>query len=155
VLLALPFCALLAIVTVTDLDRRVIPNRALAAAGATAVAVAAASDPASVPERLAAAALGGGALLPIALARPDGLGMGDVKLVAVIGLYLGAAAAVAVLVAFAGGTVAGAVLLVRAGAAARRHPLPFAPFLAAGGLVGLLFGDSLVHWYVTSMLGGG
>jgi leader peptidase (prepilin peptidase) / N-methyltransferase len=153
VLLALPFCALLAIVTITDLDRRVIPNRALAAAAATALAMATASDPASLPERLAAAALGGGTLLPIALARPDGLGMGDVKLVAVIGLYLGAAAAVAVVVAFAGGALAGAALVVRAGAAARRRPLPFAPFLAAGGLVGLLFGDSLVRWYATSMLG--
>jgi prepilin signal peptidase PulO-like enzyme (type II secretory pathway) len=153
VLLALPFCALLAIVTVTDLARRVIPNRALATAAAVAVAVAMATDPASLPERIAAAALGGGALLPIALARPDGLGMGDVKLVVVIGLYLGAAAAVAVLVAFAGGTLAGAVLLVRAGVTARRRPFPFAPFLAAGGLVGLLFGDSLVRWYVTSMLG--
>jgi leader peptidase (prepilin peptidase)/N-methyltransferase len=153
VLLALPFCALLAIVTITDLDRRVVPNRALAAAAATAVAVAAASDPASLPERVAAAALGGGALLPIALARPDGLGMGDVKLVAVIGLYLGAAAAVAVFVAFAGGTLAGAVLVVRDGAAARRRPLPFAPFLAAGGLVGLLFGDSLVGWYAMSTFG--
>jgi leader peptidase (prepilin peptidase) / N-methyltransferase len=153
VLLALPFCALLAIVTITDLDRRVISNRTLAAAAATAVALATMSDPASLPERLAAAALGGGALAPIALARPDALGMGDVKLVAVIGLYLGAAAAVAVIVAFAGGTLAGAALVVRDGAAARRRALPFAPFLAAGGLVGLLFGDALVRWYATGIFG--
>ena len=150
-LLGLPFCALLAIVTATDLHRRVIPNRALAGGAATAVALAAASDAASLPERLVAAALGGAALLPIALFRPNGLGMGDVKLVAVIGLFLGAAAAVAVFVAFAGGALAGAVLVAREGNAARRHPLPFAPFLAAGGLVGLLAGEPIVHWYATSM----
>jgi prepilin signal peptidase PulO-like enzyme (type II secretory pathway) len=154
VLAAVPLCALLAIVTVTDLDRRVVPNRALAIGAVAAIAAAALGDPPGLGERLAAAALGGGCLLPIALARPEGLGIGDVKLVAVIGLFLGAATAVAVIVAFAAGALAGAVLLIRDGAVARTRSIPFAPFLAGGGVVGLGTGGPVVHWYVTSMFGG-
>ena len=137
--MGLSLCALLAIVTVTDLDRRVIPNRVLAVGAASAIVI--------------AALVGGGVLVPLALAYPDGLGMGDVKLVAVIGLFLGPATAVAVLVAFAAGGLAGAMLIARDGAIARKRSLPFAPFLAAGGLVALWAGDPIVHWYVTSMVG--
>src|SRR3954452_1955767 len=150
VLLGLCLCALLAIVTVTDLDRRVIPNRVLVVAAASAIAIAALGERSSLAERLVAALVGGGLLLPLALAYPDGLGMGDVKLVAVIGLFLGPATAAAVLVAFAAGGLTGAVLIARDGAAARKRSLPFAPFLAAGSLVALWAGDPVVHWYVTS-----
>ena len=150
-LLALALCATLAVVTATDLARREIPNRVLAAATATALAIAAATAPATLPGRSLAAALGGGALLPVALARPEGLGMGDVKLVAVIGLYLGPALAVAVPVAFALGAVVGAVLVVRDGLAARHRALPFAPFLAAGGVVGVAAGNPIIHWYAARM----
>jgi leader peptidase (prepilin peptidase)/N-methyltransferase len=119
-----------------------------------AIAIAAVSDPASIPERLMAALVAGGILFLIALAYPRGLGMGDVKLVAVMGLFLGSAVAPAVLVGFATGAVAGAFLLARHGAAARKRAVPFGPFLAVGGLVGLWAGDAIVHWYVTSFFGG-
>src|SRR5438094_371770 len=82
----------------------------------------------------------GGALFLIALAYPRGLGMGDAKLVAVMGLFLGAAVAPAVLVGFATGAVVGAILIARHGAAARKQAVPFGPFLALGGLVGLWAG---------------
>jgi len=153
VLLDVSFCALLAVVTVTDLERRVIPNRALAVAAVAAIAIVAVGDPAALPERLIAAFAGGGSLLMLALARPHGLGMGDAKLVATMGLFLGRTSVVAVLVAFAGGALAGAMLIVRDGAAARTRSLPFAPFLAAGGLVGLCAGGEILHWYAASMIG--
>ena len=87
--LGLTFCALLVVVTLTDLERRVIPNGVLVAGAVAAVAIAAIGDPSSLPDRAIAAAAAGGFLLLVALVYPRGMGMGDVKLAAVMGLYLG------------------------------------------------------------------
>jgi leader peptidase (prepilin peptidase) / N-methyltransferase len=146
------FCALLAIVTVTDLERRIIPNRVLAAGAVVALAIVAWADPTGLPERLGAAAAAGGALLAVSFAFPHGLGMGDAKLVAVMGLYLGWAVAPAALVGFGSGALAGAALIARHGSAARNRAIPLAPFLALGGLVGLSAGPAIVRWYLTSLL---
>jgi leader peptidase (prepilin peptidase)/N-methyltransferase len=150
----LALCAMLVVVTVTDLERRVIPNKVLLAGAVAALAIAAVSDPASIPERLAAAAIAGGVLFLIALAYPRGLGMGDAKLVAVMGLFLGKAVAPAVLVGFGAGALVGLAMIARQGATARKRAIPFGPFLALGGLIGLWAGDAIVHWYVTSFFGG-
>jgi leader peptidase (prepilin peptidase) / N-methyltransferase len=39
-------------------------------------------------------------------------------------------------------------MIAREGAAARKKAIPFGPFLALGGVVGLLAGDQLVSWYL-------
>ena len=41
------------------------------------------------------------------------------------------------------------VLFARHGAAARKMAIPFAPFLALGGVVALFAGHAIVHWYVS------
>jgi leader peptidase (prepilin peptidase)/N-methyltransferase len=151
--LGLVLCAVLVIVTLTDLDERIIPNTVLAAGAIAALAIAGATEPASLPDRLIAAAAGGGALLLVALAYPRGLGMGDAKLVAMMGLFLGSAVAPAILIGFGAGALAGGVLIARHGAAARKRAIPFGPFLALGGIVGLWAGQPIVHWYVTSFFG--
>jgi leader peptidase (prepilin peptidase) / N-methyltransferase len=150
----LVFCAILVVVTVTDLEQRIIPNKVLAAGAVAALAIAAIGDPSSIPDRLIAAAAAGGVLFLIAFAYPRGLGMGDAKLVAVMGLFLGSAVAPAVLVGFLTGAVVGVVMIARQGSAARKKAIPFGPFLALGGLVGLWVGPQIVHWYVTSFFGG-
>lgn len=150
----LVFCAMLVVVTVTDLEQRIIPNKVLVAGAVAGLAIAALSDPSSIPDRLIAAAAAGGVLFLIALAYPRGLGMGDAKLVAVMGLFLGSAVAPAVFIGFATGAVVGVVMIARRGAAARKEAIAFGPFLALGGLVGLWAGDQIVHWYVTSFFGG-
>ena len=151
--LALAFCLVLAVVTIIDLERRIIPNRVVAAGAAAALVLVAVADPASLPERVLAAIAAGGALLVVALVDPRGLGVGDAKLVAMMGLYLGPAVAPALLVGFGAGALAGAALIVRHGRAARKRAIPFAPFLALGGLVGLGAGGAIVRWYVASFLG--
>src|ERR671935_1659098 len=80
VLSSLALCSLLALATVTDLERRRIPNRALALGVGAALALGAAGVPPPLPERLLAATAGTVALSPVALARPEALGVGDVKL---------------------------------------------------------------------------
>jgi len=129
--------ALLATVTVTDLRTRLVPDRALLAASAVGVAVLALGQPGEVPERLLCALGAGGFLLACALIRPDGMGLGDVKLAAVLGLYLGTAVVTALLVAFGTGALAGVVILALNGWGARSRAIPFAPFLAMGALAAL------------------
>jgi len=115
-----------------DLRRRIIPNRLLSAGTAAGLALLALADPGALPAHLAAALGAGGFFLAAALLRPGGLGMGDVKLAAVLGLYLGGAVVVALLVALVAATVVGL--------AGRRSTLPLGPFLALGGGVGLVVG---------------
>jgi len=100
------------------------------------------------------AAIAGAALLLLAvrwaykaLRKRDGMGLGDVKLLAMIAAFLGFSESLLAL--FAGvlaASVFGAVLLARgkAGAATR---LPFGSFLAAGGLFAALFGAQIIGWY--------
>jgi leader peptidase (prepilin peptidase) / N-methyltransferase len=55
------------------------------------------------------------------------------------------------LVALLSGTVVGAVIIARKGATeGRKTAVPFGPFLALGGLVGLFFGPEIVDWYLDS-----
>ena len=150
VVLGLVFVTALVAVTLTDLDRRVIPNKILLVTAVAGVAVAAVGDPSSLPERAIAAAAAGGGLFLVALAYPRGMGLGDVKLAAVMGLYLGRNVAPALLVALVTGSIVGLAMIARHGAEARKRAIPFGPFLALGGVVGLLAGDQLVDWYLSS-----
>jgi leader peptidase (prepilin peptidase) / N-methyltransferase len=129
--------ALLGVVTVSDLRTRLVPDGALVASLAIVVPVCLLSDPGALPDRLVAGLGASGFLLAAALIRPNGMGLGDVKLAGVLGVYLGAAVIEAMVVAFAAGSVAGLVLLARHGWEARRHTIPFAPFLAIGALVAM------------------
>jgi leader peptidase (prepilin peptidase) / N-methyltransferase len=150
ILLGLVFVTTLLAVTLTDLERRVIPNKILLVAALVGVAITAVGDPASLAERLIAAAAAGGGLFLVALAYPKGMGLGDVKLAAVMGLYLGRNVAPALLVALLAGSIVGLVLIARHGSEARKLAIPFGPFLALGGVVGLLAGNQLVDWYLST-----
>lgn len=146
--IGLVFVAMLAVITLTDLDQRIIPNKVLIAASAICLAIAIPTDPGGVPERLIAAAAGGGVFFLIVLAYPRGMGLGDVKLVATMGLFLGRGLAPAVLAGLLAGSVVGLALIATRGAAARKMTIPFGPFLALGGVVGLLAGHHLVDVYL-------
>lgn len=150
VALGLVFTATLLAVTLTDLERRVIPNKILFVATVLGILIAAIGDPGSLPERAIAVAAAGGVLFLVVLAYPRGMGLGDVKLTAVMGLYLGRNVAPAVLVALLVGSVVGLAMIARHGAAARKQAIPFGPFLALGGVVGLLAGDQLVDLYLST-----
>ncbi|HEY8083224.1 MAG TPA: prepilin peptidase [Solirubrobacterales bacterium] len=148
--LGLVFVTTLVAVTLTDLERRIIPNKILIVAAVLGVAIAAIGDPGSLPERAIAAAAAGGLLFLAALAYPRGMGLGDVKLAAVMGLFLGRNVAPAILVALLAGSLVGLAMIARDGAGARKKAIPFGPFLALGGVVGLLAGDQLIDWYLST-----
>ena len=151
--LGLVFVALLAAITLTDLERRVIPNAILLVGALIATVIVASTDPSSLPERAGAAAGAGGFLLLAALIHPRGMGMGDVKLAAVMGLFLGVEVVPALFVGVALGALAGVALMLRDGAAARKRAVPFGPFLAAGGVMGLLAGSQMIDAYLNLVAG--
>jgi leader peptidase (prepilin peptidase)/N-methyltransferase len=135
-------------IAVIDLDLKIIPNKLTAPAAVLAVALGAVLEPSYLPEQLAA---GAGALifflLPT-LIHQKGMGMGDVKLAAVLGLYLGRAVAPAIFIALILGVVVGAAVIAMKGVSdGRRTKIPFGPFLAAGALVAFFVGDAIVNSY--------
>ncbi|MBS1677491.1 MAG: prepilin peptidase [Actinobacteria bacterium] len=133
----LVFVSLLVVACVTDLRRRLIPNRLLLSGVAVGLPLLALADPGGLSARIAAMAAAG-PFLAVALVRPDGFGMGDVKLIATMGLFLGGAVLGAIVVALCAASSLGLGLLVRDGRAATKATFPLAPFLALGGLLALL-----------------
>lgn len=148
----LPFAAILIALAAIDLEHRILPNRILLPAAVFGVAAAAVVHLPELPELLIAGAAGFTALLLVALAKPGGMMMGDVKLAGVMGLYLGLALVPALLVAFLAGSLVGVGMMATRGMAARKETVPFGPFLALGALVGMLAGDELVDLYSNSFL---
>ncbi len=150
VVLGLLLVTALVPITLIDLELRVIPNRITGLVVIAALAAGLALDVGFVPEQLFAAAAAGGFFLLAAVAKPGGMGMGDVKLAGAMGLCLGRAVAPAIFIALVSGVLVGVVVRARMGTTAgRRAKVPFGPFLALGGVVALLAGDALVDAYLT------
>ncbi|HWX52662.1 MAG TPA: A24 family peptidase, partial [Solirubrobacteraceae bacterium] len=140
-------------VAMIDLEHRIIPNKLTALGAVLALVLGTALDPSGEPERLLAGAAAGGFLLLAALAYPGGMGMGDVKLAAVLGLLLGRAVAPALLIALLSGVVVGIFVIARKGThAGRKTAVPFGPFLALGALVAVFAGQALVDLYTNHFL---
>ena len=100
-------------------------------------------------ENLIAAFGAGGFLFVAWVLYPRGMGMGDVKLAFVLGIYLGRAVVPAMFAAFIAGALIGAAIIARMGVKeGRKAGIPFGPWLALGGIVGLLAGDDIVDWYL-------
>ncbi len=129
------FLLVLGLVTWTDLEARLVPDRMLLVAAAGAVLIAVAWPPAPWQSALFGALVLGGVALLLAIFSKGGLGGGDVKLAAVIGLFLGpTAGAFALLGAFiAAGLWASAMLISRR---RRAHDsMALAPYLAVAAAV--------------------
>jgi leader peptidase (prepilin peptidase)/N-methyltransferase len=92
--------------------------------------------------------VGGGTFLVIILASGGGMGGGDMKLGAMLGAFLGWK--VVLLTIFIAVVLGGAlaVALIASGLRGRKDPIPFGPFLAAGGAVSLFWGERVVRWYL-------
>jgi prepilin signal peptidase PulO-like enzyme (type II secretory pathway) len=120
----------LLICTVTDLLRYRVPN-AVTYPGIILALVAAATMPgADLSNAFIAAIVGGGAFLLMSILTRGGMGLGDVKLAALIGAALGLPAAYQALFlgVFAAGIILIALLIV--GVVGRKQAVPYAPFLA-------------------------
>jgi leader peptidase (prepilin peptidase)/N-methyltransferase len=141
------FCATLVVISATDLSHRIVPDVVVLPAAAIVLVAMTVLDPSA---EWALGAFGGALFLFLsALAYPKGMGMGDVKLALLLGAMLGRTVPVGLMVGMIAALVPSAVLLARHGTKARKMMIPFAPFLAFGGVVALFFGDTLLDAYLT------
>jgi leader peptidase (prepilin peptidase)/N-methyltransferase len=142
---------LLVPVTLIDLDHRIIPNRLMIVGAVLAPALVLLTAPDDLVEHLIAGVAAGGFFLLAVLAYPRGMGVGDIKLAAVLGLFLGRDVGPAVFLALITGTLVGALIMARKGVAeGRKTAVPFGPFLALGAVVALFAGDAMVDAYLST-----
>lgn len=125
----------LAATAIFDLAQRRIPNRIVLPASAACGALTLAHGSVS---GLAAAGAVVLVLTVLALARPEALGMGDVKLALLIACGLDGKAATALILGLALAAVGGLALTARHRRRALNRALPLAPFLTLGATVALL-----------------
>ena len=142
---AVLLCWILVVVTRTDLEHRLIPDKVVLPGAVAVLALRTVDDPSL--EWILSALGAGLVLFLVVLAYPRGLGLGDVKLSALLGAGLGVSVIVAMFVGFFVAFVPAAVLFVRHGKEARKSAIPLGPFLALGGVVALFWGDAFLDWY--------
>ena len=144
-LVAAIFCWLLVVVTRTDLEHGLIPDRVVLPGALVVLALRTLDEP-SLAWLLGGLGAGLGLFL-LVLAYPKGMGMGDVKLALLLGVGLGLGVLVALFAGFVAGAVPAIVLLVRHGRVARKQASPLGPFLALGAVIALFAGDAILDWY--------
>lgn len=147
------FLAALIVITFIDLDHQIIPDAiSLPGIGVGFFSSLIVGEP-GWQSSLAGILLGGGVLWAVAegyyrLTGREGMGGGDVKLLAMIGAFLGwRAVPVTLLLASLTGTVVGLALMAFSDRTSRT-PIPFGPFLAAGAAAALFFGDEIIAFYL-------
>ena len=145
--LAAGFCAVLVAISAIDVEHRIVPNRIVVPATGIVLVANTLIDP-SV-EWLLGGLAGFTFLFIAAVIYPAGMGMGDVKLAALLGVMLGRDVAVALMAGMLLAIVPSVVLLARHGSKARKMGIPFAPFLAGGGIVALFAGGQLLDAYLS------
>ena len=145
--LAAGFCAVLVAISAIDIEHRIVPNRIVVPATGIVLVANTLIDP-SV-EWLLGGLAGFTFLFIAAVIYPAGMGMGDVKLAALLGVMLGRDVAVALMAGMLLAIVPSVVLLARHGSKARKMGIPFAPFLAGGGIVALFAGGQLLDAYLS------
>lgn len=154
------FFWVLVVLTVIDLDHKLLPDRVVYPAfvvGWIALVAAALAD--SDAGRLTDAAMGalifGGFFFLVAFIYPAGMGGGDIKLAFVLGTFIGYLGApglvlIGMFLSFLIGSVVGVGLMV-ASDKGRKTQVPFGPFLAAGTVAAILWGQGLLDLYLDTL----
>jgi leader peptidase (prepilin peptidase)/N-methyltransferase len=147
-LLVSVYIAILILVTVIDLEHRLILNRVIGPAILLALIAGLFTPGLTLKQVLVGGLVGFGIFYAVALLKPGGMGFGDVKLAAFIGLINGFPVVfLALLVAiFAGGLIS--IFLVVTRIRSMRDFIPYGPFLVIGGAFALLWGQPIVDDYL-------
>lgn len=147
------FAAAMIVLFVIDLQHQILPNAITLPGIAVGIAASFVLPPGWV-DALAGAVAGGALLYAVAEAYyrwrgVEGLGMGDVKMLAMIGAFLGwkLMLVTLVLASFAGSILG--LAIIASGRGSMRLALPFGTFLAVGALAAATIGEPLLDWYLT------
>lgn len=147
-LLAWAFLAVLAAITMIDLEHYIIPDRIVLPSTVVGLAAAIALEPARWWVFLISAVGAALFLFVLALLWPGGMGMGDVKMALLMGAVLGSSVIVAIFIAFLGGAVISLVLMALR-LKTRKDKIPFGPYLALGSAIAFLWGPALLDTYLS------
>ena len=147
------FIASLIVITVIDLYHQIIPDViSLPGIGVGLIASFILPQPTFL-NSLIGVLLGGGSLFLVAtfyhwLFKREGMGGGDVKLLAMIGAFLGWKAVIlTILLGSLVGSVIGVIVMVIKGKDFK-YAIPFGPFLSLGAALSLFYGENLIRWYL-------
>lgn len=147
------FSAALIVITFIDIDHQIIPDVISLPGVALGLIFSVLGFGLPVLDSAIGAAVGGGLLYLVAVGYHawtgrEGMGGGDIKLLAMIGAFLGWRGVLVTLIlgSFSGAGIGIALILARG--ADTRLPIPFGPFLALGAVCALFFGDALIQWYL-------
>jgi leader peptidase (prepilin peptidase)/N-methyltransferase len=152
------FIAVLLTVTFIDIDHRIIPNVITLPGIPVFFAAALLLPQITWQDSLIGILVGGGSLLLVSkvyylIKKTEGMGGGDVKLLAMIGALTGWQGVLFTI--FFGsltGTVAGLAVMVQQ-RGTMRQKIPFGPFLAIGAITYLFFGPDIISWYFGTLRG--
>lgn len=146
------FFSLLVVVTGIDLTHQIIPDVITLPGTVTGVLLAATVLPVGLVNAVLGVLVGGGVLWFVAWVSPylfgkEGMGGGDIKLLAMIGAFLGWKPALLTIMigAMVGSLVGISLILLKI--LKREQYIPFGPFLAVGAVVALFFHQPLLRWY--------
>ncbi|MFN8627446.1 MAG: A24 family peptidase [Candidatus Binatia bacterium] len=147
------FVAALIVISFIDLDHQIIPDVISLPGIVLGLIFAAVGYGPPLLDSAIGVLVGGGILYAVAagyhaLTGREGMGGGDIKLLAMIGAFLGWQAVFVTLIlgSFTGSIIGIALILLQGKDS--RVPIPFGPFLACGALCALAFGDALIRWYL-------
>lgn len=146
------FFSAMVVVTVIDLYHQIIPDVISLPGIAVGLLGALVIPEITFWDSVIGFLLGGGSLFVVAtgyqwLFKREGMGGGDVKLLAMIGAFLGWKAVIlTILLSSLLGSVIGiGVMLVKG--KDLKYAIPFGPFLAAGAVIALAWGQRIIRWY--------
>ena len=147
------FIATLIVVAFIDIDHRIIPD-SISLPGIPIFFLASLAVPTVTWQDSAIGILaGGGSLYAVAwgyqsLTGREGMGGGDIKLLAMIGAMIGWRGILFTLFAASAiGTLVGILTMIRSGKG-MKLAIPFGPFLALGAVIYLFFGNAIILWYI-------
>jgi leader peptidase (prepilin peptidase)/N-methyltransferase len=152
-LLIFIFIATLIVVTFIDMDHRIIPDVITLPGIPLFFLFAFAIPTVTWQESTIGILVGGGSLFTVAwlyhlITGREGMGGGDIKLLAMIGAILGWQGILfTIFAASAIGTVAGLLTMIKS-SKGMRLAIPFGPFLSLGAIVYIFFGETIIYWYV-------
>ncbi|MBW2039774.1 MAG: prepilin peptidase [Deltaproteobacteria bacterium] len=153
------FFASLTVVSFIDFSHKVIPDVISLPGILAGLAISWFHPQMSFKDSLIGVLLGGGALYLVAsgyhlVTKREGMGGGDIKLLAMIGAFIGWKGVLfTILCSSLVGAVVGVTLMLVSSEADSKYAVPFGPFLSLGGIIYIFWGEALINWYLGFLQG--